>query len=143
MPHRSFLSNFGAMGEVVAEPWNIGVGHSIPILPRRRLLRPRRQHRPQGHGLHTPAEREAVLPGMHHVQRVQFQIVDGDVHRLGERGLVAQLELDTDPAAAVDHQQIEFGALVRGPEVGFFGPREAQDLFERKTFPTGAVAWVC
>src|SRR6266545_7385776 len=47
------------------------------------------------------------MPGVEDKQSLELQIVQGDVHRLGERGGVAVFELKADPLPIPQHQQSE------------------------------------
>lgn len=74
-----------------------------------------------------------MQPRIHHLQRIQLQVVHGDTHAGGDFGGVGALELHANALLPPEHEQIELGALVGGPEEGFVGPRDAQHLLQRKT----------
>jgi hypothetical protein len=52
-----------------------------------------RQHRPQWHRLHAFAHGVAVQAGVHHIQRVQLQVVHGDAHAFGDGGGIGAFKL--------------------------------------------------
>ena len=60
----------------------------------------------------------------------------------GDFGAVGTFELVTNALLPAQHQQVQFGPLVGGPEERLGGLCNTQDLLKRKTFPTGAVVRV-
>lgn len=94
-----------------------------------------RDNRGERYHLHPLAEPVAPFARIHHIERVERQIVQCDPHRRRHLRRIGSLELDADVAAVLDHQQIELGAGVRRPEIGFVGPRDPQYLVERVAFP--------
>ena len=59
--------------------------------------------------------------GTDHVKRIEAQVRHGDHHRPRPCRSVGALELDADALSRPDHEQIEFGAGVRRPEVCLVG----------------------
>ena len=45
------------------------------------------------------------------------------------------LALDADAAASLEQQEVELGAVVRGPEVGVVGPARLQDFLDGVALP--------
>ena len=61
-----------------------------------------------------------------------------DAHRRRHLRCIGALEFHADAPAVLQHQQVEFGAGMGGPEVRLIRPRDAQDLVECEALPRGA-----
>src|SRR5436305_14259672 len=74
---------------------------------------------------------------MDHVEAVELQVGEGDVHRSGDLGRVAVLEFEAEPKAATHDEKVELGAAVSRPEEAFSGPRAqaGNHLRQAKSFP--------
>ena len=77
-----------------------------------------------------------------HVQFVELKVVQRHTHAGRQAWRIAALELHTYALLVFEHQQVELRALVRRPEIGLIGLRNAQHLFQRKAFPAGARQWM-
>ena len=90
-------------------------------------VRSSRQQRRQRHHLdRDPTADSAALPGYttysaSSCRSCSAMCIDGVIRRR-----IHALDLDADAPAALEQQQIEFGAVVRGPEVGLVRLRDAQ-----------------
>jgi hypothetical protein len=67
-------------------------------------------------------ERIGVAPGMDHVDRLEAEIPEGDVHGLRDGGRVGPLELEPSALPRPHYEQIQLGALVGRPEIALLGP---------------------
>ena len=84
-----------------------------------------RQRFGQGQHLGAPIQPVAALTWCDHKQPIEFQIRQGLAHRGAQPGCIGPLDLHADPPAPQDHQQIQFGAAMGGPEPGAVGRQAA------------------
>ena len=68
---------------------------------------------------------------------IQLQILQGDLHRGGERRRVGAFDFEAETLLPPDHEQVELGATVRAPEVALVGmsAKLADRLMQGKTLP--------
>ena len=59
-----------------------------------------------------------TLPGIKDPKQVQIQFRQGRFHGRGQTGRIGPLDLDTDPAPALEKEQIDLRTRVSRPEVG-------------------------
>ena len=71
-----------------------------------------------------------------------MKVVQRYTHAGRQAWRIAALERHAYALLVFEHQQVEFCSLVRRPEIGLIGLRNAQHLFQRKAFPAGARQWM-
>ena len=62
-------------------------------------------------------ERIRVTPGMDHVDRLEPEALDRNVHASRDGGRIGALELEPAAPPRPHHEQIQLGALMGGPEI--------------------------
>jgi hypothetical protein len=80
--------------------------------------------------------------GIYDYQLREIEVSKSDTHRRGEDRSIRALDLDADPTAALDHQQVEFGTLVSSPEVLLVGLNHAKRLLDYEALPRRTALWM-
>src|SRR5271167_358267 len=86
------------------------------------------------HGSNTVREGIGVGADVNHIQASQTKVVHRNAHRLRDLRSHGVLELEAQPARSADDQQVEFSALVSGPEktLGTIDSQAAYQLVQGK-----------
>ena len=82
---------------------------------------------------------------MDHVDRLEAEVAEGDVHGLRDGGRIGPLELEPSALPRPHHEQIELGALVGGPEIALLGPgvERPHHLLQGESLERGPDLWMC
>src|SRR5712691_9381954 len=89
----------------------------------------------QRNNFDIPGQFVGLPPWIRDVEMIQLQIGQGDPHGWSERGGIRSLALDPDTPSFLEEQQIEFGAVIGSPVVGFIGLQSLEDLLDCVTLP--------
>src|SRR5579859_258535 len=95
-------------------------------------------HGRKGHDRDTLGQGVAPRAGIEHRQMIELQVLERDAHRGRYRRRVRPLDLDAEPAAPLEQQQVEFRALMRGPEVRLLGLHRLERFLDGVALPGGA-----
>lgn len=90
------------------------------------------------HGVHVRGDGVAAVAGVQRDQLLQAQVAHGGFHGGHESRSVLALDLHAVALAAYEQQQVEFRALVRGPEISFVGLCGMQHFLQHEPFPGSA-----
>ncbi len=88
-----------------------------------------------GHYRYLRSQLVRLLAGINDRQVFELQIRERNTHRGCERRRIHPFDLYAETAAALEQQQIEFGALMCGPKIGPIGFNH----FENFLGPTGLI----
>jgi len=81
---------------------------------------------PAGDRSHLCRQRKRLASGVDHVEAIEPEVVQRDVHRPrhGRRG--RPLELEAETPRAVHDEEVELGALMSRPEVAILPPTSSR-----------------
>src|SRR5581483_3749800 len=74
---------------------------------------------------------------IHDDEAIQLEIADRRAHRGCQRGCVHAFALHANAATPLEEHEVDFRALVRGPEIGLVRRQRLERLFDGIAFPGG------
>ncbi len=77
----------------------------------------------------------SLLTWINYPQFVQPKVIERYAHRWRKGRGIATLDLNANTSRSTEHQKIDFGTLVGGPEIGLIRLGRVEQLFDHEPFP--------